>query len=160
MAQGPGGGVARVGEGLATGFPGTLVEPLEARLGHIDLAAYLQHRRPACAAQFERDIAHRAHVGGDVLTGAAVAPGGAPGQYAVLVQQADRQAIQLGLAAVGHLGSITQQIPLGQIQCATDTPVEVAHVRLLEGVAEAEHGYVMLHLAKGRGRRSPYPLGG
>src|SRR5690606_18810556 len=85
LAQAAGGGVARVGEGLAARFQLAGIEGLEAGLGHVDLAAHLQHRRPALAVQLQRNVAHGAHVGADVLADTAVTTGGAAHQHAVLV---------------------------------------------------------------------------
>ena len=47
LAQATGGGVAWVGERLATGFGLGCIEPVETGLAHVHLAAHLQHRRPA-----------------------------------------------------------------------------------------------------------------
>src|SRR5690606_32218136 len=48
-------------------------------------------------AQLQRHRAHLAQVGGDALAGGAVAAGGALDEHAVLVAQADGQAVELGL---------------------------------------------------------------
>src|SRR5690606_40428120 len=55
LTQGAGRRIARVGEGLAPGFPGRDVQPLEAGLGHIDLTPHLQNSRPAFTAQPQRN---------------------------------------------------------------------------------------------------------
>ena len=41
-------------------------------------------------------------IGGDVLAGHSVAAGRAPGEYAVFVEEADRQPVELGLGSVIH----------------------------------------------------------
>ncbi len=161
LAQTAGRGVARVGEGLGAGrhLPG--VERLEAGLGHEYLAAHFQHRRPALAVQAQGDVAHGAHVGADVLAGGAVAAGGAAGQPAVLVQQADRQAVELGLATVVHLGAAAEQVAARQQvgQAFAHAAVEVQQVLFLEGVAQAEHGDFVADFAEGRGGGPAHALG-
>ena len=102
LAQAARRGVARVGEGLAAHFQLRGVQPLETGLGHEHFTAHFQGGWPARAVQFQGDIAHGAHIDADVLASGAVAPGGTAHQLAILVQQADRQAIQLRLAAVFH----------------------------------------------------------
>lgn len=90
LAQAAGRGVTRVGEGLATDFQLRCIEPLETGLGHVDLAAHLEGRRPAAAVQLQRNVAHGAHVDADVFAGGAVAAGRAAHQHTVQIQQADR----------------------------------------------------------------------
>jgi hypothetical protein len=58
-------------------------------------AAKLQQRRDVFDAQ--RDLADRAQVVGDVLADLAVAARGAALQYAVAIDEADREAIDLRL---------------------------------------------------------------
>ncbi|MCY1395913.1 hypothetical protein D9M71_108690 [compost metagenome] len=161
LAQAAGGGVARVGEGLAAGFHGAGVERLEAGPGHVHLAAHFQHCRPTLALQAQRDVAHGAHVGADVLAGAAVATGGAAHQTAVLVEQADRQAVELGLAAVFHFRPAAEQVAGRQqlTQALAHAAVEVQQVLFLEGVAQAEHRHFVAHLAEGRGSGAAHALG-
>ena len=50
------------------------------------------------AGQLLRDVLHRAHVGGDVLAGDAVATGRGAHQPAVLVEQGDGEPVDLQLA--------------------------------------------------------------
>ncbi|MCY1518671.1 hypothetical protein D9M68_533940 [compost metagenome] len=159
LAQAAGSGIARVGEGLATAFRLARIELVKTGLGHEDLATHLQQCWPAFALQPERHVADGAHIGADVLANAAVTAGGATHQLTVLVQQADRQAIQLGLAAVLHLGASAEQVAASQAQSASNAAIEGTQVLLLEGVAQAEHGHLMAHLAERAEGLAAYPLG-
>ncbi|MNC33469.1 hypothetical protein D3C75_818620 [compost metagenome] len=155
LAQAAGGGIARIGEGLAAGLDGPRIQRLEAGARHEHLAAHLQHARPALAVQAQGDVAHGAHIAADVLTGTAVATGGATHQHTVLVEQADRQAVELGLAGVFHQVAGRQQLA----QPLAYPTVEVAQVVFREGVAEAEHGNLVAHLAERTERLGTDPLG-
>ena len=95
LAQGAGGGVARIGVGALAGRLGRGVEGGEVVVAEIDLAAHLDHLRPAGARQAMGDVADGAQVLGDVLADPAVAAGGALDQDAVLVAQGGRKAVDL-----------------------------------------------------------------
>ncbi|MNR01404.1 hypothetical protein D3C85_1172080 [compost metagenome] len=77
----------------------------------------------------------------------------------VLVQQADRQAIELRLAAVLHLGTAAEQIAASQAEATPYAAIEGPQVLLLEGVAQAEHGHLVAHLAEGAEGFAADPLG-
>ena len=110
--------------------------------------------------QLQGNVAHGAHVGADVLADAAIAPGGAAHQHTILVEQADRQAIELGFAAVVDLRAATEQIACRQVQAFAHAAIEIEQVLLLEGVAQAEHGNFVTDLAERRQRFAADPLGG
>ncbi|MNY09215.1 hypothetical protein D3C86_1421210 [compost metagenome] len=150
--------VTRVGEGLAADFQLRGVEPLETGLGHEHFAAHFQGRRPAGAVQLERDVAYGAHVDADVFASGAVAAGRAAHQDAILIQQADGQAIELGLTAVLDCRAATEQVTGRQVQAFGHPAVELTHVGFFEGVAEAEHRNFMTHLGKRRQRRTAHSL--
>ncbi|MNQ75089.1 hypothetical protein D3C85_898690 [compost metagenome] len=151
--------VARVGEGLAADFQLRGVEPLETGLGHEHFAAHFQGRRPAGAVQLERDVAYGAHVDADVFASGAVAAGRAAHQDAILIQQADGQAIELGLTAVLDCRAATEQVTGRQVQAFGHPAVELTHVGFFEGVAETEHRHFVTHLGKRRQRRAAHSLG-
>ena len=98
----PGRGVARVGEHRLAGVGHRLVEPLEGLDREEHLAAHLdQGRAPGTRRVPVSRCGHRvdgADVGRDVLAGAAVAAGQRPDQPAVLVEQVDREPVDLELA--------------------------------------------------------------
>ena len=102
--------VTRIGKGLATRRKLGFIEAVKTRLGHKDFTAHFQHRRPAAALQLERDVAHGAHVDADVFTGGAITAGRAAHQNSVLIQQADRQTVELGFAAVFNFCTAAEQI--------------------------------------------------
>lgn len=152
LAQATGGGVARVGERLATGFGLGGIEPVETGLAHVHLAAHLQHRRPALTLQLERNVAHGAHVGADVFAGGAIAAGSALHQLAIAVQQAHGQAVELGFTA--------EVDRAGLIEAFYNAAAELTQVGFFEGVTQAEHRDFMAHLAKGGQGSAADALGG
>ena len=107
LAQAAGRAVARIDQRLDLAVRGArlLVVFLERGARHVDLAAHFQHARPALAAQPQRNRLDRAQVGGDVLAGLAVAARRAAHEHAVLVAQADRQAVELGLDREHRIGA-------------------------------------------------------
>ena len=151
--------VTRVREGFAASRHLGFVQALKPGLGHKHFTPHLQHGGPATAVQLERDVAHGPHVDADVFTRGAITSRGTAHQMPVPVQQTDRQAIQLGLAAVFDLGTATKQVAGGQIQPFIDPAVELAHVRLIEGVAQTQHRHFMADLREGRQRSAAHPLG-
>ncbi len=159
LAQAAGCGITGIGEGFTAAFQLSRIKRLEAGLGHVDFAAHLEHRRPAAAVQLERDVANGAHIGADVLASAAIAAGSTAHQMAVLVEQADRQTVELGFAAVFDGGAISEQVACWQIQAFAHAAVEIEQVLLLEGIAQAQHRHFMAYLTERRQRRTADPLG-
>lgn len=98
------------------------------------------------------------HIHADVFAGGAVAPGGAAHQFAVQIQQADRQAIQLRLAAVFHRSTAAKQVAGRQVEAFGHPAIELEHGGFIEGVAQAEHRNLMLDLGERRQRRTADPL--
>ena len=139
LAQAARGGVARVGEGLFPLAPGAFIECLETLFGHENLAAHFQHFGPALPQQAQGNGADGAHVGGDILAPVAVPPGRTLHQEAVLVAQADGQAVQLGLGAVFHLLHFQQ---------LAHALVEIGHLPVAEGIAQGQHGHGMADFGK------------
>ena len=110
LAQAAGGGVSRVGKGLATCGVRRLVQADERVLGHVDLAAHLDgaakagvgHELEALGRKRAGHVMDREHVGRDVLARRAVAAGGSTHELGVRVCEGHAQAIDLELAGVGH----------------------------------------------------------
>eukprot|EP00659_Diplonema_papillatum_P013251 gene13250-biopygen13298 len=150
--------VARVGESLAANFQLGGVQPLETGLGHEYFAAHFEGRRPAGAVQFQRNVAHGTHVDADVFASGAIATGGATHQLTVLIQQADRQAIELRLTAVLHRCATAKQVAHGQVQAFSDPAIEFQHGAFIKGVAEAEHRDFVAYLSERRQCRTADPL--
>jgi len=156
LAQRTGGTVAGIGQGLLAMRAGPFVEGLEIPAQHDDFAAHFQHLRPAAATQLQRDRADRAHVGGHVLAGLAVAARGALHEHAMLVAQADRQAIELGLGGKQRVAAVQRLL---------DAPHELGHFaetvaiivrlafghRLFEGIAQRQHRQRMAHFGEAAG---------
>jgi hypothetical protein len=139
LAQRSGGGVARVGVGLLAGLGGRGVQGRERLVAQVDLAADLDHLRPALAGQPLGDVGNRADVLGDILAHPPVASGRGLDQHATLVADRARQAVDLRLGGVAHglVGRQPQEPP--------DAGVEVDGFLVGEGVVQAQHGNPMLH---------------
>ena len=138
LAQGAGGGVARVDESLLAGLDAGLVEGGEVGDREVDFAAHLDARGGG-AGEGLRDRRDRAGVGGDVLADVAVASGGGAHEAAVLVEKVDGQAIDL------HLGRHLEVGDAGGLGHAGLPPGE-----LLEGehVVEGHHLGEVAHLGE------------
>src|SRR5690606_24519211 len=96
LAQRPGGTIAWIGQRAFACRERALVERGESDTWHVDFAAHLKQRRGSIP-QAQRHGPHGAQVGGDILSCGAVATGRALDEDAVLVAQADCQAVELGL---------------------------------------------------------------
>ncbi len=107
LAQRAGRRVAWVDEEALSQLGLALVHCLELRHRHVDLAAHLEHLgvEPARLGQCRRYVLDRAHVGGHVLTGNAVAPRGRLHQAATLVRQRHRHPVDLRFAGEGRARS-------------------------------------------------------
>ena len=118
LAQGSGGGVARVDESLFPGLDAGLVECGEVGDREVNLAAHL-HTRGDGTSQGLRDRGNGPRVGSDVLADVAVASGRGAHEAAVFVQEVDGQAVNLHLGrhlevvdagGLGHAG-----LPAGEL---------------------------------------------
>ncbi len=98
----------------------------------------------------ERDVPDLLQVRRDVLARAAVAARRAHGQHAVLVDQLHACPVELGLPGIGH--------GLVAAEDAAHPLVEGAHLGLLHGVVEREHGSPVGHGAERLGWGSSHPL--
>ena len=112
-------------------------------MGHIDLAPDLHHL--GCAVHLLRNVGDRAGVCQHVFADLAIATGGGLHQFASLVAQVQRQAVNLGLRGVGHLGYAEEPL---------HPRVEIDHFRFGEGILQAQHPHPMGHFAEARGNRS------
>ena len=129
MAQAAGGGVARVGKGIAPLGIGLFIQTNKAALGHIDLAAHLDgalavgaHVGERRLGQVHGHILDGAHVERHVLARGAIATCGRTYEGAVLVGKRHTQAVDLKLAGIGDaagteriLGALEPRVELVQI---------------------------------------------
>ncbi len=139
LAQTAGGGVARVGEFLLAGFALALVELLEVALEHQHFAAHFQHLGHLVPMQAHRDHAHGTDVGADVFAGVTVAARGGLHEAAVLVAQADRQAVEFEFGVVGDFALL---------EALAHAAVEVVDVLVGEAVVQRQHRHRVRHLAE------------
>ena len=142
LAQASGGGVARVGEGVAPLGIGLVVQAHKAALGHIDLAAYLNGALAVGAHVGERRLGQvHGHIldGTDVeryvLARGAIATCGRAYEGAVLVSKGHAQTVNLKLAGIGDatgteriLGALEPCVELVQIHGIVHG-IHACHVR-------------------------------
>ena len=142
MAQAAGGGVARVGEGVAALGIGLVVQAHKAALGHIDLAAHLNgalavgaHVDKRWLGQVHGHILDGAHVERHVLARGAIATCGRTYEGAVLVGKGHAQAVDLELAGIGDatgaeriLGALEPRVELIQVHGIVHG-IHACHVR-------------------------------
>ena len=142
LAQAAGGGVARVGEGVAPLGIGLVVQAHKAALGHVDLAAHLDGALAVGAHVGERRLGQvHGHIldGTDVerhvLARGAVATCGRAYEGAVLVSKRHAQAVDLKLAGIGDaagaeriLGALEPCVELVQIHGIVHG-IHACHVR-------------------------------
>ena len=151
LAQRAGRRVARIDIVLAAGGRRALLERLEFRIGHVDLAAYLDGFGPACALQPVRNVGDRPQIGGDVLAHRAVATCRALHEHTVLVTQRRRQPVDLRFRREGDVEVL---VALEEPPAAIE---EVDHVLVRIGLGEAEHRHGMAHLGEAFRRRRADP---
>ena len=151
LPQAAGRGIPRIGKPLCPGSFLLRIEIQEVRIGHVDLAAHLQDRRPAPALQCAGNIRDGHDVGGHILAFDPVAARGGTHQFALLITERAGQAIDLGLAEDfnSHLRilQLAQEIP--------DAVEPVENVFGRERVVEGEHRHTVPHFFEtGGGRRA------
>ena len=168
LSQRTGGCVAGIDVSLLAPLGLAGVETLEGGETQDHLSPHLQHRRSR-PPQADRDIGDGAHRVGDVLAGAAIAPGRGPHQHAVLVADRYRQSVELQLhrelAYTGVLHGRQRLLPSGVGRASSQSAVHplMPRPQLLdvEGVVQRHHGRLVGHRRKhGVIGRGPDPLGG
>ncbi|MDP9481800.1 MAG: hypothetical protein M3P84_01090 [Chloroflexota bacterium] len=126
--------VARIGVQRQAGLAALGVDPGELGLRHEDLAARVERRR---LLELGRDDRDRPQVGRDVLAGRAVAPGRTLDEAALLVVEADREAVDLELCDVAEVrrGFGGRR----QAEATAHPRVEGPQLVVTEGVAQRQH---------------------
>ena len=154
LAQGTGGGIARVGKASLAAFGLAFVQALKGAAAHIDLAAHLKRIGEALGRDPLRDVGDGADIGGDVLAFVTVAAGGALNQAPLLVAERDGEAIDLRLGGEG------EALDRVEAEEAADALQEIAQPILVEHVAERQHRHAVGDFAERFDRRRPDPEGG
>lgn len=141
--------IAGIGEGFQPGLAPPLVDGLEFRPLDVRLAA---HHKPA-AQPFDtlRDRPDEPHVPGHIVPDEAVAAGHTGNQAAVLVNELERDPVNLRLAAVRD--------PLPR-KLVPHPAVEVEKILLVVRVRDAQHGFRVGALSELAGEIGPHPHGG
>ncbi len=155
LAQRAGRGVARIGERrLARRHP-LVVEPLERapRQDHL-AASFEQMRHPAVRRMYQaqRHALDGADVLGHVLAVDPVAARRSHGQAALLVDQLDREAVELDLGDVLDVGLAVEE--------ALDATVELAHLLGVHRVGKRHHHPAMDDDGEFFARLRAHALGG
>jgi hypothetical protein len=133
LAEGPRGRVARVGEGLLAGLDPLSVVSLERVARHVDLAPE-REGVGVVAAEPHRHGRDGLDLGADVVARLAVAPGDGAVELAVLVDELDREAVELGLTEVSSLA-----VPAGVVEGPPNPLVELADVGGVAATVDREH---------------------
>jgi hypothetical protein len=134
--------VAGIGEDLPSGRLLPIVEREKGGLRHVYLAPHLAALRHAPAGEPLRDVFERLHVGGHILTFAAVATRRGAHQLPAFVEQRAGQAVDLGL------GGECDLLVLRQAQKAAYAFDEFDDFLVGKGVAEREHRHRVAHLGE------------
>ena len=166
LAQRASGRIARIDVGLLAPLSLAGVEPLEGGATQDHLAPGLQHGWRV-SAQTDRYVGDGPHRVGDVLAGAAVAPGGGPDQHAALVADRYGQAVELQLHRVridrrvlqGRQGLLAARAGRAGRQGAVHPLVPGSQLLDVEGVVQRHHGRLVAHRREGGVGRCPDPLG-
>jgi hypothetical protein len=128
-----GGRVARIGVEFLPGGGALGVDPLELGGGQVDFPAdldHVRHRRPGPGFEHARQGGDGQDVGRNIIALVALAAGDGAHELPLLVSQADRQAVNLGLDGVTQV--------LGAKQ-AHESGMKGPHLVLAVGVVEADH---------------------
>jgi hypothetical protein len=146
-------GVAGIRERGLARLRALFVQLGEARARKVDLSPDLDQARGVRDPL--RDVVHRADVVGHVLAHPPVAPGDAARQLAALVDQRDREAIDLWL---GHVRDLRGR-DVHAIQHVCDALLPRAELLLVSRVAQREHLLRVRYLLEFRERRRADLLG-
>ena len=146
-----GGGVPRIPESRLPRFLEAAVHLAEILHREHHLAPDREPPRRHLPAESERERTDRPQVGSDVLPDAPVAAGRAAPEGAVLVHQFHREAVELGLEAVGD--PLPADLPLHAVG-------EFPHLRFLQDALEREERLQVLHFGEPFGDAAGDPLRG
>ena len=102
--------------------------------------------------QLQRNGADSTHVGGNILTGGAVAARRRADQHAIFIKNAHRQAIKLQLTAPGQL--------IAAVQAVLNALVERQEALFVKNVIQRQHRHFVANLTKGRQRPCTDALSG
>ena len=145
-------GIARIGVGRLARLDLCSVEVGKGLDREEDLAPDLDQVRHLVTGEPGRDTRDGARVEGDVLSRATVSTGEGTGESSLLVEQVDREAIDL---------EFTQVVAFGAAGLTLDAPGPRPHVVGIEGVVEAEHPLAVVDGRElGREDRPAHDLGG
>ena len=140
LAQGSSGRIARVGERLIARLRLPGVQRGKIGVGHIHFAAHFQH--VGRAGQLLRDVCDSAGIGGDLFAHLSITPRGSLHQFALLIAQRQRQAVNLGFRRVGQRGLRPEA------QVLADACVKLLYILGIKCVAQRQHAHGMGDLGK------------
>src|SRR4029077_1581323 len=136
LTHGSGRGVARIGKNREPLFFALLVHSFKGGDGHEHLATDFEVRGNPRLFQFfqwnrERNGAHGAHVQGDVFADGTVATGDAADQFATLVVQGQRHAVELQFANIVNIFAAAELV---------DATLPGAELVFAVGIVQRKHG--------------------
>ena len=141
--EGARGSVAGVGKGSVPYIRTFLVQGVEGREGHVDLAPYL--KVPGHVPDVGRYGGDGPDILGNIVPYGSVPPREGPHELPPGITEADGSAVELQLAVVGEF------LPGG----FPDPPVEILQFFYIIGIAQRKHGPSVAVLAELPGTRSP-----
>ena len=141
--------ITGINEGLLATLRQAAIKLLETVLRHVDFAADLHQIGHVVATELQRHRGNGSDIGGYVLPGIAIPPGGGGSQGAILVVQAHRQPVQLRFTDILHVLRDTEPIFY--------PPVKVTKFVLAERIIQRQHGQPVHYLLKAgfRGAANP-----
>ena len=140
---------------FCSGFALARIEASEIRLVHQYLTADIDLRRRCAAVEPQRNGAHGADVGGDILAGGAIAARGRLGEDAVFIAQVDRQTVEFELGRIFDF-----LVAMALRQRFFGAAVEGDDVGCVETVVQRQHRHRMRDLRKLAQRGRADALGG
>ena len=111
-------------------------------MAHINLAACLEDIRNVRAVQLFRNVSNRSHIGRDILASRTITARGSQNQFTSFVTQRDGEPVNLGFSRKGRI------VSLALFEIAPDPLYEIAHVIVIERIAQRQHGNGMRYLRK------------
>ncbi len=140
--------IARIGEHGVVRFGLPLVQRQEILLEHVDFAANFADRGDIAPLQLVRNIGQRAHVGGHVLAGEAVAARRTAHQFPILIAQRQRQPVDF------RLGDDDRYLVIAEFEKTPHAIDEIRDILVAESVAEREHRHRMRYFCEAACRRN------
>ncbi len=153
LAQAAGGGIARIDEFVPVGLALARIDAGKILTEQQHFPAHLEHSG-GDARQAQRNRAHGAHIGGDILSRRAVSARRRLHEQTPFITQADRQSVIFRFGCPDQLSGRQTR----SAQPLAYALIEGAHFGLVQRIAQREHRHPVPDRRKGAGRCAGYPL--